>query len=441
MSKSNKKIARVVIVGRPNVGKSTLFNRLIKKRLAIVDDQPGITRDRNESLVEWNGASFMVEDTGGYLPGDGDVYIEGIREHVQQAVVDADVLVFVTDAISGITPVDQEIARLLIKADRKTILVVNKADNEKLEYSIYDFYSLGFGDPLPVSAESGRRTGDLLDMMVELLPDKTVSAKEKETIHLAIVGKPNVGKSTFVNALLNKEKLLVSDIPGTTRDSIDSYYTYFGSEVVLIDTAGLRKKAQVSDNIEYYSVVRALRSIDRSDVTIVLIDAMDGITHQDKLIINEAITRKKGLVLAVNKWDLKEKGNNDGSAYEKNLRNQLGNLDYLPILLISCKHNLRLHDVIRVAFSVCQERNKRISTSKINEILSEILREKPPLTKDTKPIKVHYITQVATSPPVFTLFTNRPKAIAANYKRFLEKKIRENFGFFGVPISLAVRQK
>lgn len=441
MSAANKKIPRVAIVGRPNVGKSTLFNRFLKKRFAIVDDLPGVTRDRNEGLVEWNGSSFYIEDTGGYLPGDEDEFIAGIREQIQQAVIDADLLLFITDAVEGITPIDKEIATLLQKANRRTILAVNKADNDMLDDSIYDFYGLGLGDPVLVSAESGRRVGDLLDNILENIPTKLSKDEDQEKVHIAIVGKPNVGKSTFVNVLLQKNKHLVSEIPGTTRDSIDSYYRYYGSDVVLIDTAGLRKRSRIDNNIEYYSVVRSLRSIDRSEVTIVLIDAIEGLTHQDKAIIKETVTRKKGLVLVVNKWDLIEIKNKDASAYEKKLRSQLGNLNFIPILMISCLHNLRVRNVIQVAFSVYKERNKRISTSEMNEILDDILRNKPPLTSETKPIKIHYITQVATSPPIFTLFTNRPKAIATNYKRFLEKKIRENFGFMGVPITLSVRRK
>ncbi len=406
-----------------------------------MDDAPGVTRDRNFGQMEWSGIPFQLVDTGGYLPGSPDVFLSGIREQVQQALQESDLLLFVTDVQDGVTSIDQEIAEMLLKADRHLVLAVNKADSPKQEESIYDFYSLGLGEPLPVSAEAGRGVGDLLDKIIEKLPRKASGEDENGVVNVAVVGKPNVGKSSFVNVLLGENRVMVTEIAGTTRDAIDSRFRAFGHNFILIDTAGIRKRSRVKDNVEYYSVVRSMRSIDRSDITIVLIDAIDDFTHQDKAVVAEVVAHKKGVVLAVNKWDLIEKSEKTLQTYEMNLREQLGNLAYIPIMMISCKHNLRVHQVIQVGFSVYKERNKRIPTSQINDALGGILRDSPPLVKDARPIKVHYITQVGTSPPVFALFTNRPRAIATNYRRFLERKIRENFGFMGVPITFVARKK
>jgi len=431
----------VVIIGRPNVGKSTLFNRLVRRREAIVDDRPGVTRDRKSATVEWHGAAFELVDTGGYLPVSSDVFLASIREQVNQAIREADVLIFLTDAAEGVTPVDQEIAQIVRSSQKPVLLVVNKADNERLEQSVYDFYELGLEDPIPVSAEQGRRIGDLLETIVARLPRKVEKPEPAEAVHLAVIGKPNVGKSSFVNRLLGEEKVLVTDIPGTTRDSVDAAFRYFGHEFILIDTAGLRKKSRIRDAIEYFSTVRTIRSIERSDVTVVMIDAAEGLTHQDKAVLAQAVARKKGIVLAVNKWDLLKKDSQTLAEYEKKLKQQLANMDYIPILMISCKTGLRVQQVLQTALAVYKERQKRVSTAELNEKIGTILREQPPLVKDARPIKVHYLTQVRSAPPVFALFTNRPKAIAANYKRFVEKKIRQQFGFLGVPITLAVRKK
>ena len=432
----------VAIIGRPNVGKSTLFNRLIRRREAIVDDQPGVTRDRKVAPVEWRGAVFEVMDTGGYLPITSDVFLASIRDQVNRAIQEADLLLFLTDAVEGVTPVDQEIAQIVRSSERKVLLVVNKVDNRKIEEQIYDFYQLGLGDPIPISAEQGKGIGDLLDTITENLPYLGEKREEAvEAVHLAVVGKPNVGKSSFLNRLIGEEKMLVTDIPGTTRDSVDVCFRFFGHDIVLIDTAGLRKKSRIKDSVEYFSTVRTLRSIERADVAVVMIDATEGLTHQDKAVLAQAVAHKKGIVLAVNKWDLVKKDEKTLAAYENELKAQLGNLDYIPILMISCKTGLRVQQVVQTALSVYQERKKRVSTAELNEKIGTVLREQPPLVKDAKPVKVHYLTQVRSAPPVFALFTNRPRAIGANYRRFVEKKIREQFGFFGVPITLAVRKK
>jgi len=435
------KLPVVAIIGRPNVGKSTLFNRLIRRREAIVDDQPGVTRDRKSAPVEWHDVAFEVVDTGGYLPMSSDVFLAAIRDQVNQAIREADLLLFLTDALEGVTPIDQEIAQIVRSSERPVLLVVNKADNDRIEQAVYDFYELGLGDPIPVSAEQGRGIGDLLDTIAEHLPRKMTKPEPVEAVHLAVIGKPNVGKSSFVNRLLGEEKVLVTDIPGTTRDSVDAHFRYFGHEFILIDTAGLRKKSRIRDSIEYFSTVRTVRSIERSDVTVVMIDAREGLTHQDKAVLAQAVARKKGVVLAVNKWDLVQRDSRTLAEYEQELKQQLANMDYIPIIMISCKTGLRVHLVVQTALSVYRERKKRIPTAELNEKIGVILREQPPLVKDARPIKVHYLTQVRAEPPVFALFTNRPRAIAANYKRFVEKKIRENFGFLGVPITLAVRRK
>lgn len=435
------KLPVVAIIGRPNVGKSTLFNRILQRREAIVDDQPGVTRDRNYAEVDWNGVHFQLMDTGGFLPRSEDVFLTAIKEQVQLAISEADVLVFLTDGVEGVTPVDEEIAAMIQRSNRPCIVVVNKIDSARIEPSIYDFYSLGLTEPVPVSAISGRGTGDLLDQIVARLPRRVKLPREEKPIHLAVIGKPNVGKSSFVNRLLGEEKVLVTDIPGTTRDAVDTRFRAHKHDFILIDTAGLRKKARISSNIEYYSTVRTIHSIERSDVTLVFIDAREGLAHQDMAVVSQAVSRHKGVVLIVNKWDLVEKDDKTLPRYENELRFRLKNMDYIPIITISCKTNLRVRQVIQVALSVYRERNKRISTPELNDRLGPVLREHPPLVKDARPIKVHYITQVKTAPPVFALFTNRPHVIAPNYKRFVEKKIREQFGFLGVPLTIAVRKK
>ncbi|HDL18374.1 MAG TPA: ribosome biogenesis GTPase Der [Bacteroidetes bacterium] len=435
------KLPVAAIIGRPNVGKSTLFNRLLKKRSAIVDDQPGVTRDSKMEKLVWNGVAFSLMDTGGFLPNTDDIFLTAIKEQVERAVAETDLLIFLTDAKEGVTPIDEEIARIVRRSGKENILVVNKVDSQLVEPAVYDFYALGLIEPLAISAMNGRSTGDLLDLIVQHLPEKVESKEEVEPVHLTIIGKPNVGKSSFVNRLLGEKKVLVTEIPGTTRDSIDSHFRSFGYNFVLIDTAGLRKRAKIDNRIEYYSTVRTMQSIDRSDVTIVLINAQDGLGHQDMAVVSNAVSRNKGVVLVVNKWDLIAKDTKTMQTTEKELRLSLKNLDYIPIIMISCKTNLRVHQVIHVALSVYQERKKRISTSELNDRLGPVLRDKPPLVKDSKPVKVHYLTQVKANPPVFALFTNRPQVIAPNYKRFIEKRIREQFGFLGVPLTIAVRKK
>ncbi len=433
----------VAIVGRPNVGKSTLFNRIIGKRDAIVDPKSGVTRDRHYGSAEWNGKKFTIIDTGGYVPDSDDVFETAIREQVQIAIEEADVVVFVVDAVTGITPIDVEIAKILRRSKKKVILAVNKIDNEKLEPHLLQFYELGLGEPFAISALHGRKVGDFLDEVVRDFPEKTEELIEenKNQIKIAIVGQPNVGKSSFVNAILGENRVIVSDIPGTTRDSIDTIFEYNGTEFVLIDTAGLKKRSKIRESIEFYSAVRALKAIERCDVAVVMLDATCGLERQDLRVIGEAADLKKGIVIAVNKWDLIEKESNTALEYERALRSRLSVFDYVPILFISAKTKKRIFKVLELAKVVNDERNKRIKTSELNKVLFPIVKETPPPAVSGKEIKVKYVTQVKASPPVFAFFANFPDDIPEHYKRFLENKIREHFGFVGVPLTIVFKKK
>jgi len=435
-----KQLPVVAILGRPNVGKSTLFNRVIRKREAIVADTPGVTRDRKYSEADWAGHAFTLIDTGGFLPESEDVMAKAIADQVEKAVDEADVLVVVVDGREGLHPIDEEIATMLQKTSKPVILAVNKIDNKKRENDIYEFFKLNLGDPFPVSAISGRGSGDLLDRIVFLLP-RQVSSQETDSIRLAVVGKPNVGKSSFVNAILGEEKVIVTDIPGTTRDAVDLHFQYYDQNFVIVDTAGMRKRAKLDESVEYYSTVRALQTIEKSDVTLIFISAEESISHQDMAIIGDVIKKRRGVVLVVNKWDLIEKDEKTILRFEEDMRKKLRNLNYIPILFISALTRQRVFQVIDVAKSVYGERKKRIPTPEINDALGPIIRDNPPMASGGKLIKIQYVTQVKTEPPVFAFFMNRPERIRDNYKRFLESKIREKFGFMGVPISLIFRRK
>lgn len=405
-----------------------------------MDDMPGVTRDRKYSEADWAGHAFTLIDTGGFLPESEDVMAKAIADQVEKAVDEADVLVVVVDGREGLHPIDEEIATMLQKTSKPVILAVNKIDNKKRENDIYEFFKLNLGDPFPVSAISGRGSGDLLDRIVFLLP-RQVSSQEMDSIRLAVVGKPNVGKSSFVNAILGEEKVIVTDIPGTTRDAVDLHFQYYDQNFVIVDTAGMRKRAKLDESVEYYSTVRALKTIEKSDVTLIFISAEESITHQDMAIIGDVIKKRRGVVLVVNKWDLIEKDEKTILRFEEDMRKKLRNLNYIPILFISALTRQRVFQVIDVAKSVYGERKKRIPTPEINDALGPIIRDNPPLVSDGKLIKIHYVTQVKTEPPVFAFFMNRPEKIRDNYKRFLESKIREKFGFMGVPISLIFRRK
>jgi GTP-binding protein len=432
----------VAIVGRPNVGKSTLFNRIIGERDAIVDPQSGVTRDRHYGEAQWNGKKFTVIDTGGYVPESKDVFEAAIREQVWIAIEEADVIVFVVDGITGVTPLDVEIAKILRQTNKKVVLAVNKIDNEKSEIYTAQFYELGVGEPFPISALHGRKIGDFLDEVVKDLPNVDGEEKnEEDQIKVAIVGQPNVGKSSFVNAVLGENRTIVTDIPGTTRDSIDTQFEYNGNKFLLIDTAGLRKRSKIKESIEFYSAIRALKALQRCDVAVVMLDATCGLERQDLRIIGEAAELKKGIVIAVNKWDLVEKDANTALEYEHALKSRLKVFDYVPVVFISAKTKQRIFKVLDLAKVVHDERAKRIKTSELNKVLFPIVKETPPPAVSGKEIKIKYVTQVKSSPPVFAFFANFPDDIPEHYKRFLENKIRENFGFIGVPLTIIFKRK
>jgi GTP-binding protein len=431
----------VVIVGRPNVGKSTLFNRLVGKREAIVDDTSGVTRDRNYGEVEWNGKEFKLIDTGGYVPNSSDLFETAIREHVEIAISEADAILFMVDVRSGINPIDIEIANMLRSANKDFYLLVNKVDSEKFEAASNEFYSLGVNKLYDISALAGRKIGDLLD---ELTEGFSASADEtKDTrLKIAVVGRPNVGKSSLTNALLGYDRSIVTDIPGTTRDSVDSILKYYGQEIVLVDTAGLRKKKRIEESIEFFSAIRTLKAIGDSDVAIVMLDAEAGLEKQDQKIIDEAVRRKKGLILAVNKWDLTEKDTNTASLYEKSLKAKMGSVDYAPVVFISALTKQRIFKLIELSIKINDERKKKIPTSSLNDVLlSEIGKNPPPATGTGKEVKIKYVTSGGEHYPVFIFFVNYPKQVPDNYKRFLENIIRKNFGFTGVPLTLIFKSK
>jgi len=431
----------VSIVGRPNVGKSTIFNRLIGSRKAIVDDQYGVTRDRHYGESFWNGREFNVIDTGGYLPDETDVMISGIREQVHIAIEESDVILFVVDTEAGITSLDDSVAQLLRQQEKPVLLVVNKADNEQRELNATEFYALGFEKLYPISALSGRGTGDLLDRIVELLPEEQEEQKS-QIPKLAVVGRPNVGKSSFINALLKDERCIVTDIPGTTRDSINSKLLYDDREYVLIDTAGLRKKAKVNENVEFYSTVRTDRALKECDVAIVMLDAMRGFEAQDKRILREAEKYNKGIVIVLNKWDLvPDKDTNIHKEFEEYIYSRVPMMDYVPIVSVSSLNRKRIHKVIDVANEVLEERKKTISTPDLNNFIAQVLKEKPLPIRRGVPLKIKYCTQVKSSPPVFKFFMNKPEEMPANYRRYIEHRIRKQYGFKGVPITMTFKQK
>lgn len=432
----------VSIVGRPNVGKSTLFNRLIGERQAIVHDEYGVTRDRHYGESFWNGRDFNVIDTGGYLPEEAGVIVEGIREQVHIAIEESDVILFVVDIEHGVNTLDKSVANILRRIDKPVLVAVNKSDNETRKMNAVEFYELGLDEIFPISAISGTGTGDLLDRVVELLPDTEDDQTKDKTPKIAFVGRPNVGKSSLMNALLKNERCIVTDIPGTTRDSINSKLTYKDKEYTLIDTAGLRKRAKVKENIEFFSTVRTDRSIRDSDVVVLLLDAMRGFDAQDKRIIREAEKYNKGIIIALNKWDIvPEKDSNVHKEFETYIYDRIRTSTYIPIISISALKGTRIERVLDLAEKVIQERRKTISTPDMNDFVQKILKERPLPMKRGRQLKIQYALQVKSDPPVFKFFMNNPQELPPNYRRFIENKLRENFGFTGVPITMVFRQK
>lgn len=431
----------VAIVGRPNVGKSTLFNRLTGSRTAIVDDQPGITRDRNYGHVEWNGKQFMLIDTGGYLPVSSAGMDLAIKEQVEIAMSESDVLLFTVDAQTGITEIDQQIAHILRKSSQKVIVVVNKVDDHRNEPDVSEFYNLGLDEPMAVSAMKGRGAGDFLDRVLDILNEHPVKDIEFDGIKLAIIGKENVGKSSFVNTLLNQNRSIVTDIPGTTRDSLDSMLKYNNREYLLIDTAGLKKKAKIKENVLFYSSLRTFRSIQRADVVMYLVDINDGISRQDVYFLNEATQQRKGVILLLNKWDLIKKDTKTAKEYQLDIEERLGVLKFIPMMFISVKEKQRLYKTIDLATDVYNEKQKQIATSELNNFFGPLIKETTPPAVKGKEIKINYITQIKTNFPLFAFFSNHPNLITENYIRFLENKLRERYGFKGVPVILSFRRK
>lgn len=430
----------IAIVGRPNVGKSSLFNRLTGKRDAIVDDQPGVTRDRHYGTCHWSGKTFTLIDTGGYLPESSDLINTAIKEQVEIAIEQADVILFVVDVRSGVTQTDSEIGQMLTRHDKPVILIVNKVDGEKDELEVYDFYRLGLGEPIPVSALNGRSSGDMLDTISEQIPE--LDESEDDSIKLAVIGKENVGKSSYVNTLVGENRNIVTHIAGTTRDANDSHLTVRGQKYTIIDTAGLKRRTKVKENILFYSQIRTLQSIDRSDVVLYFIDATEGITNQDQRILGDIVERQKGVVIAANKWDLIDTPSDKHSRdVIQSYRDEIPFLSYVPIVTISAHEKQRVFKLLDMASEVFNERAKRIQTSHLNDFFLPLIKHKKPPTANGQQIKINYVSQVQSNPPVITFFCNLPKLLAAHYKRFLENQFRKEFKFTGVPVKFVYKKK
>ena len=432
----------VAIVGRPNVGKSTLFNRLVGMRQAIVDETAGVTRDRHYGKCEWCGKEFSVVDTGGYTSGSDNVFEEEIRKQVVIAIEEADLILFMTEAASGITDYDAEIAALLRKCGKPVVTAVNKVDSGEKMYDVYQFYSMGLGEIFAISAANGGGTGDLLDEITKKLPEDTEAEDEHPGVpRITIVGKPNVGKSSLTNALLGEDRNIVTNVAGTTRDSISSYYNKFGHEFVFVDTAGIRKKNKVQENLEFYSVMRSIRAIEHSDVCIMMIDATTGMEAQDMNILNLIKKNRKGCVIVVNKWDLFEKDSNTLKEYTEGLRARIAPFNDVPIIFTSVLKKQRILDVMNEIAHVYENYSRRLSTSTLMDtMLPEIENYPPPMYKG-KVVKIKYITQLPTKFPAFAFFCNLPQYIKEPYKRFLENKLRSHFDLTGCPIQIFIRQK
>jgi GTP-binding protein len=430
----------IAIVGRPNVGKSTLFNRLVKSRQAIVEETAGVTRDRHYGKSDWNGIEFSVVDTGGYVEGSDDIFEEEIRRQVELAIGEADVIIFMVDVKDGLTSMDSDVGLMLRKSRKKIFLVANKVDNTNRTFDVNEFYELGLGEVYGVSSINGSGTGELLDDLVKEFKD-TVAAEVPDLPRIAVVGRPNVGKSSLINALLGVDRHIVTPIAGTTRDTIFTPYNSFGFEFLLVDTAGLRKKSKVSENIEFYSVMRAIRAIEQSDVCLLMIDAGEGLEAQDLNILSLIEKNHKGVVILVNKWDLAEKANNTMRDMEELIKSRTAPFTDIPIVFTSVLTKQRIFKAMELARQVYENKNRQVSTSKLNELLLPIIENTPPPQIKGKYVKIKYITQLKTHYPTFAFFCNMPQYIKEPYARFLENKLRDNFNFTGVPIQMFFRQK
>ena len=430
----------VAIVGRPNVGKSTFFNRLIERREAIVDDESGVTRDRIYGHSVWNGKEFSVVDTGGFVDNSKDLFEQEIAKQVLIAIDEADVIVFVVDVEAGITDLEQAVAEVLRKTKKPVFIAANKVDNNNRIADSYEFYNLGLGEVFCISAMNGSGTGDLLDAVADVLSNDDL-IEEENLPRITIVGRPNVGKSSLTNVLIGEERNIVTNIAGTTRDSINTRYNKFGFDFMLVDTAGVRRKNRVSEDLEFYSVMRAIRAIEHSDVCVLMVDATLGFESQDQNILNLIRKNKKGIVIVVNKWDLVEKSTNTVKEFTKKIMDKIAPFNDIPILFISVLNKQRIHNVIEKAMVVYESRSQRIPTGVLNEVMLEAIETySPPILKG-KRVKIKYVTQLPTPTPVFAFFANLPQYIRAPYKRYLENKLRENFDFTGVPITLVFRDK
>lgn len=433
----------VAIVGRPNVGKSTLFNRLVGERKAIMDNESGVTRDRHYGYAEWCGKFFTVIDTGGYVHGSDDIFEGEIRKQVELAINEATVILFMVDVDAGLTSLDEEFANVLRRSDKPIYIVANKADTNLRAHLAGEFYAMGLGEEIfPISSQSGSGTGDLLDEVVKHFQTEDLENPDEGIPKIAVLGRPNVGKSSFVNLLLGEERNIVTDIAGTTRDSIHSRYNAFGNEFIIIDTAGLRRKAKVHEDIEFYSVLRSIRALEESDVCIVMVDATRGLEAQDVNIIGLADKNRKGIVILVNKWDLVEnKATNTMKELEEQIREKLAPMTYMPIIFTSVITKQRVHKAIETAVEVYRNKTQKIPTSKLNDVILKEIEAYPPPAIKGKFVKIKYITQLPTHNPTFAFFCNLPQYIRESYTRFLENKIRKHFGFEGVPINVVYRKK
>ena len=433
----------VAIVGRPNVGKSTLFNIFANSRISIVEDTPGVTRDRLYADTEWLDNEFMMVDTGGIEIMNTDKIAVSIRQQAQIAIAEADVILFVCDARAGITHEDAEVAKMLRQSKKPIVLAINKADSPKQEMEIFEFYNLGIGEPIPVSAANHLGLGDLLDAVVEKFPETSAYGEDgnEDEIKVALIGRPNVGKSSIFNTLVGEERSIVSDVAGTTRDAIDTPVIREGQKFLFIDTAGMRRKARIDEPIEKYSIIRSLRAVDRSDVVLMVIDAIDGVTEQDKKIAGYAHEAGKGIVLVVNKWDLYDKDNTSTLRYTENLRRELVFMQYAPVVFVSAMTKQRIHRLPEVIHYVAEQNAMRISTSVLNQVVEDAIAINPPPTENGQRLKILYATQVKIKPPTFVIFVNEPEIMHFSYQRYLENKLREAFGFEGTPLQMIIRGK
>ena len=433
--------AIVCIVGRPNVGKSTLFNKLVGRRIAITEDTPGVTRDRIYAEGEWLGKYFTVIDTGGLEPENDDIIMSNIKKQAQIAIDTADVILFVVDGLQGLTSTDKEVGEILRRSGKRVIVVCNKIDTAKTPDEIYEFYELGMGEPIVISAEQALGLGDLLDKVIENFPEDKETDLDEEVVRVAFIGKPNAGKSSLINHILGEERLIVTNIPGTTRDSIDSYFNYDGNKYVFVDTAGLRRKRSIYENVERYSVVRTLTAIDRADLCVLVLDATEGVTEQDTKVAGYAHDNGKGIIVAVNKWDIVEKHDKTYLEFEKSIRETLGFINYAPIVFISALTGQRVNKLLNLLNVVNNNHNLRISTGVLNDILNQaVLMNQPPSDKGRR-ARIYYGTQVSVRPPKFVIFVNNKELMHFSYVRYLENQIRDHFGFAGVPIQFELREK